>query len=105
MSRMVEIAEKYGEEYLLRQLTEECCELGKAAMKMVRSRHGETPVRETEARENLIEEIADVLVMIDAVCNTMLSKEEQDCAVIIQSQKEERMYVRMLDGIEEECIW
>lgn len=54
-----------GPHALLDQLTEECCELGKAAMKVVRAM-GEgtpTPVSLGEARENLVEEIADVMVM------------------------------------------
>lgn len=105
MYRMYEVRDKYGEDYLLRQLAEECCELGQAALKMVRARNGETPVRETEAREKLIEELADVQVMVNAICTTMLSDEEQECEVMIESEKEERMYSRMLDGVEEECIW
>lgn len=54
-----------GPHALLDQLTEECCELGKAAIKVVRAM-GEgtpTPVSLGEARENLVEEIADVMVM------------------------------------------
>ena len=51
-----------GEEELLCQLAEECDELGKAALKLRRVLNGKnyTPVTEDQARENLLEEIADV---------------------------------------------
>lgn len=54
-----------GPEYMLRQLAEECCELGHAALKTVCAIYGETPVSLGEAHEMLIEETADVLVMIN----------------------------------------
>lgn len=61
-----ELFSAVGPHALLDQLTEECCELGKAAMKVVRAM-GEgtpTPMSMGEARENLVEEIADVMVML-----------------------------------------
>lgn len=105
MSRMFEIIEKYGEEYILRQLAEECTELAQAALKLIRSRRKETPMREDEAREHLIEEIADVFVMADFVYNGMLNDEEQNCLNSIQESKECRMYDRMLDENMEEDVW
>lgn len=63
--RMAE--EKCGEDYLLRQLAEECAELAQAALKVIRTRHGETPITPEEARGKLLEEIADVMVMMDLV--------------------------------------
>ena len=60
-----ELFSAVGPHALLDQLTEECCELGKAALKVVRAM-GEgtpTPVSVGEARERLVEEIADVMVM------------------------------------------
>lgn len=105
MSRMFEIIEKYGEEYILRQLAEECNELAQAALKLIRARRKETPMREDEAREHLIEEIADVYVMTGFVYNGMLNDEEQSCLNIIQESKECRMYDRMLDGNMEEDVW
>lgn len=105
MSRMQEIIEKYGEEYILRQLAEECTELAQAALKLIRSRRKETPMREDEAREHLVEEIADVFVMAGFVYDGMLNDEEQSCLNIMQEHKECRMYDRMLDGNMEEDVW
>lgn len=51
----------------LSQLAEECAELTKAALKMVRAMNGDTPVTVVEARENLTEEIADVNVCMAAL--------------------------------------
>lgn len=61
-----ELFSAIGPHAMLDQLTEECCELGKAAMKVIRAM-GEgtpTPVSLGEARENLVEELADVTVML-----------------------------------------
>lgn len=44
----------------LAQLAEECAECTQAALKMIRAINGDTPVSKIEAREHLIEEIADV---------------------------------------------
>lgn len=50
------------------QLIEECGECIQAAAKLIRAMHGwNTPVSQIEAREHLIEEIADV-----SVCMTVL---------------------------------
>ena len=105
MPRMKEIIEKYSEEYMLRQLAEECCELAQAAMKLVRVWNKETPMREDEAREHLVEEIADVHVMAGAVFQHMLSKAEQECVDEVCESKKSRMFVRMLDGGMEEDVW
>lgn len=44
------------------QLAEEGAELSQAALKLVRARHGDTPVPISEATEHLLEEMADVYV-------------------------------------------
>ena len=67
------ICEKYGKDYMLRQLAEECCELSQAALKLIRAQKGETEVDANEALEGLIEEIADVLNCMDAVDECLLS--------------------------------
>ena len=105
MDRMGEIMKKYGEEYMLRQLAEECNELAQAALKLIRARRKETPMREDEAREHLVEEIADVHVMAGAVFDHMLFKSEQECVDDICESKKSRMYERMLDGMMEEDVW
>lgn len=105
MSRMNEIVKKYGEEYMLRQLAEECNELAQAALKLIRARRKETPMREDEAREHLVEEIADVHVMAGAVFQHMLFKSEQECVDELCESKKSRMFNRMLDDEFEEDVW
>lgn len=60
---------RIGEEPLLELLGEECSELTHAALKMARVKRGEnpTPVTEDKAKENLIEEIADVYLVLDEI--------------------------------------
>ena len=105
MARMGEIIKKYGEEYMLRQLAEECNELSQAALKLIRARRKETPMREDEAREHLVEEIADVHVMAGAVFAHMLFKSEQECVDELCESKKNRMFARMLGNQMEEDVW
>lgn len=105
MSRFEEIAEKYGEDYILCQLAEECAELCQAALKLVRARNKTTPMRVDEATERLIEEIADVTVMLKAVYDTMFDAAMMDAVNDIHIEKVARMYERMLDGKMEEEVW
>lgn len=105
MSRMNEIVEKYGEEYMLRQLAEECTELAQAALKLIRARRKETPMREDEATEHLMEEIADVTVMLKGVYDTMFDAAMMDVVNDFHVEKVNRMYERMLDGKMEEDVW
>jgi hypothetical protein len=63
------------EETRLIQLAEEASELAQACLKMVRVMDGDTPLPEQYARDNLIEEMADV-----SVCMTAL----QDIAPLAQ---------------------
>lgn len=105
MDRMNEIVEKYGGEYLLRQMAEECCELAQAALKLIRVWHKETPMREDEAREHLTEELADVHLMVHAVFAELLSEAEVQCVDDVCDIKEERMYHRLLDGKMESDVW
>lgn len=105
MERMKEIIEKYGEEYMLRQLAEECTELAQAALKLIRAKRRETPKRETEAMEGFLEEIADVNIMLDAVCLDMLGEAESLFIAAMEMRKEKRMYERMLDSEMEDDVW
>lgn len=63
------IREQLSMEELLTQLAEECAELSKAALKLRRVYNGDnpTPVRRPEAYDNVIEEIADVMLCIDVL--------------------------------------
>ena len=105
MDRMYDVVKKYGEEYMLRQLAEECNELAHAALKLIRARRKETPTREDEARERLVEEIADVHVMAGAVFDHILFKAEQEAVDEICESKKSRMFTRLLDGQMEEVVW
>lgn len=60
---------RYGEESQLIQTAEECAELAKAAIKRYRVLAAQDPSSESLAasRAALIEEIADVLIMIDQI--------------------------------------
>lgn len=104
-NRFNEIIDKYGKEYALRQLAEECNELSQAALKMIRAWNKETPMREDEAYERIVEEIADVLLMIYMVRCELLDEEQNACVSDIWDTKENRMYARLLDGKMEQDVW
>ena len=104
-NRFNEIIEKYGKEYALCQMAEECCELAIAALKLIRTWNKTTPMREDEAYERLVEEIADVLVMMYMVRCELLDDEQNACVSDIWDTKENRMYERLLDGKMEEDVW
>ena len=77
----------------LEQLAEECAELGHAALKLARILRGENPTPEPEetARKHLTEEIADVMVCVDAVADTrMLRDIGEKC-----TEKKDRWETRM----------
>lgn len=95
IDRMEQIIEKYGEEYILRQLAEECAELNQASLKVIRAQRRETPVLPLEARDNFIEELADVYVMLKAA-RKLLSTDEVMKLIDLRLKKEARMYERML---------
>ena len=99
------ISGKYGKEYMLRQMAEECSELSQAALKYIRALRNETPMRIDEAIEHLTEEIADVRLMIDAVSATVLSERNVDDVQAIKEQKLERWKTRMIDGVMNEDRW
>ena len=99
------IAGKYGKEYMLRQMAEECCELSQAALKYIRAARKGTPMRIDEAIEHLTEEIADVRLMIDAVSAIVLSERDVDDVQAIKEQKLDRWKKRMIDGDMDEDRW
>ena len=99
------ISEKYGKEYMLRQMAEECSELSQAALKYIRAVRNETPMRIDEAIEHLTEEIADVRLMIDAVSATVLTEHDVDDVQAIKGRKLERWKKRMIDGDMDEDRW
>ena len=99
------ISEKYGKEYMLRQMAEECSELSQAALKYIRALRNETPMRIDEAIEHLTEEIADVRLMIDALSATVLSERNVDDVQAIKEQKLDRWKKRMIGGDMDEDRW
>ena len=63
------IVEQVPEAALLEGTAEEAAELAQAALKLARILRGEnpTPIAESEDRFNLLEELADVSLMISAI--------------------------------------
>ena len=66
---MKELIEKIGISALIENVAEECLELGHASLKLSRVLRGEnpTPVTEEAAIAKLIEEAADVTLMVEAL--------------------------------------
>ena len=66
---MKEIIEKIGIPAILENCSEECLELGHAGLKLARVLRGEnpTPVSEEAAIAKVVEEAADVTLMIEAL--------------------------------------
>jgi NTP pyrophosphatase (non-canonical NTP hydrolase) len=93
-----EITKKYGRAYLLRQLSEECGELVQASLKLIRVWNKETPVTEEKGREKLVEEMADVLLMLRYVRDEVLTSTESRKITDIMNDKAVRMYRRMILG-------
>ena len=90
------VRKRYGDEYLYRQLAEECMELGHAALKLIRAKkRGETPVPLDEAKTAIIDEAADVRVMLNAL-NDMLDADEHARLVKQVVAKDRRMVARLL---------
>lgn len=92
-----QIVEQYGQEYIFRQLAEEAAELCQASLKMVRVMNNETPLKWHEAKEHLLEEIADVSIMTDMLTGTVLTQEDRFKIETIRAEKEKRMRKRMLE--------
>lgn len=66
---MQEIVEQLGPAAILEQTAEECAELNQACLKLARKIRGEnpTPVDMMTCLDNLCEEMADVLLCIEAI--------------------------------------
>lgn len=104
-NRFDEIIEKYGKEYALCQMAEECCELAIAALKLIHTWNKTTPMREDEAYEHLVEEIGDVTLMNYLVRSEMLNDDQNTGVFLTMEEKEARMYERLLDGKMEEDVF
>ena len=95
---VAEIRDKYGSEYLLRQLAEENAELAQAALKLIRAQRKETPMTLGAAWDGLVEEMADVAVMFNAIFGALFSEGHRQKMVELQQRKEVRMYLRLMKG-------
>ena len=83
-------------DYIYRQLAEECAELTQAALKVVRAHKKETPASVREVYDSVLEEIADVRVMLDIVETAVLNEGACDKITEIYHQKLNSMRERVL---------
>lgn len=97
--KLRQIVERYGQEYLLRQLAEECVELAQAALKLIRATRREgTPVEQEQALVSVMQEMADVSLMEDTVQAVLMTPEEIAAIFLEVKSKRARMYERLLGG-------
>ena len=102
ITKINEIADKLGKEEILCQLSEECSELIQACLKYRRTIKGLTPKTETEARDSLFEELADVLLNIEQIRYMFANEENVDEQIkTIQSYKTHRWWIRTFISQEE----
>ena len=102
ITKINEIADKLGKENILCQLSEECSELVQACLKYRRTMKGLTPKTETEARDNLFEELSDVLLNIEQIRYLFANEENVDEQIkTIQSYKTDRWWRRTFISQEE----
>ena len=102
ITKINEIADKLGKEEILCQLSEECSELIQSCLKYRRTMKGLTPKTETEARDNLFEELADVLLNIEQIRYLFANEENVDKRIkTIQSYKTDRWWRRTFISQEE----
>ena len=99
--KIYEIADKLGKEEILCQLSEECSELIQTCLKYRRTMKGLTPKTEDEIRENLFEELADVLLNIQQTIYLFSNEGIKDSIESIQSYKTNRWWRRTFISQEE----
>ena len=101
ITKINEIADKLGKEEILCQLSEECSELIQSCLKYRRTMKGLTPKTETEARDSLFEELADVLLNIEQMMYLFSDEDINDRIKTIQSYKTNRWWRRTFISQEE----
>ena len=89
-------ADRLGDEAMLRLIAEECCELGQAVLKLIRSRNGETPMLEEDAMEHVIEEMADVSLVTGWAYRHLMNENGRISYLRNLAYKAERMYRRIV---------
>ena len=82
------VTEKLTKPSVLEQAAEESVELSHALLKYSRKLRNEnpTPMTEEDIKQNLIEEIADVLLCIDYVCSASDIKESDILPIVVNKQ-------------------
>lgn len=93
ITQIKEVANKLGYENILCQLAEESSELSQACLKYRRACKGLTPKTKNEVYEDLIEELADVLLNIEQIYY-LFDDNIQDKITNIQDFKAERWWNR-----------
>ena len=101
ITKINEIADKLGKEEILCQLSEECSELIQACLKYRRTMKGLTPKTETEVRDSLFEELADVLLNIEQMMYLFSNENIKDSIESIQTYKTNRWWRRTFISQEE----
>lgn len=87
--------EELPERTKLIQLAEESAELAQAALKLIRSLDGDTPVSEVDARDHLREEIADV-----KLCADVLTSKADDYIIKATYAQKYRRWEKRINGKE-----
>lgn len=100
-----EVLKKYGIEYLVIKLAEECNELAQACAKLLSVWRCATSMREDEALEHIMEEMADVRNHMCGLEVALLGENYIQDIEGIQKRKLERMKTRLIDGDMDEDRW
>lgn len=85
---MTTIVEQIGVPALLEQTAEECCELAQACLKMARKLRDENPTPKSieDIRDELIEEIGDVLVCTDEILMNMNLVDNEELNLLMSTK-------------------
>lgn len=100
-----EVRMMYGTEYLVIKLAEECSELAQACAKLLSVWKYATSMREEEAVEHIMEEIADVRNHMLGLEAALLDEYQIESIGEIQKRKMERMHKRLILGDMDEDRW
>ena len=100
-----EVLKKYGVEYLVIKLAEECSELAQACAKLLSVWWCATSMRRDEALEHIMEEMADVRNHMRGLEVALLGESDIQGIEEIQRRKMERMKKRLIDGDMDEDRW
>lgn len=100
-----EVQKKYGAEYLVIKLMEECGELAQACAKLLSVWKGATGMRRDEALEHIMEEMADVRNHMRGLEVALLDENDIQGIEEIQRRKMQRMKTRLIDGDMDEDRW